>query len=87
MTATVASLVGAGIALGFGLFATRSRWMPYAGDLNDRMQDRWDEFAHRNDDNADEGTDYNSDYRAKTDNWPKDQGTAAEYPDASKVTL
>jgi hypothetical protein len=89
MTATVASLVGAGVALGFGLFATRNRWMPYAEDMNDRIHDRWDSFASRNDDNDDDhdenGSDYSSDYRAKTDSWSKGSETAAASNDTVKM--
>lgn len=48
-TATVASIVGAGIAVGVGLYATRRQWLPKAGqwgeDLNDRFHDLRDRYA------------------------------------------
>ena len=54
----VASLVGVGVALGFGLFATRSRWMPYAEDVNERLHDRWE---HRGDHDRHYGIEHDAD--------------------------
>ncbi len=45
----IASLIGAGIALGVGLFATRSRWIPFAEDLNNRVQARLNRHSETSD--------------------------------------
>ena len=44
---TTASLVGAGVALGFGLYATRRRWLPYAGDMASYARGQWALYANR----------------------------------------
>jgi hypothetical protein len=41
LSTAVASLIGVGVALGVGLFATRRRWLPYADDVNAYLHDRW----------------------------------------------
>lgn len=50
---TLASLVGAGVAIGIGLYATRRSWMPIAEDLNKQIQGRWDAYMHSENKNSD----------------------------------
>ncbi|MGL5836947.1 MAG: hypothetical protein ACRCY3_00425 [Sphingorhabdus sp.] len=52
--AGVASLIGVGVAIGFGLLATRNRWMPYAEKVNGRLHDRWDSYLQSRDSEYDE---------------------------------
>lgn len=54
---TVASLVGVGVALGFGLFASRRRWMPYADDVNHYLHDKWNDFSRSAGDDSDDDDD------------------------------
>lgn len=75
---TVASLVGVGVALGFGLFATRARWMPYAEDLNERLHDQWDERGQNADSDADD--DYSDFDAADADDWASASGTTSTTP-------
>lgn len=42
----VASLVGAGVAMGVGLYATRRSWMPVVESWNQQMHDQWNTYAH-----------------------------------------
>ncbi len=44
---TTASLVGAGVALGVGLYATRRSWLPYAGDMTSYVRGQWARYANR----------------------------------------
>lgn len=44
---TTASLVGAGVALGVGLYATRRSWLPYAGDMTSYVRGQWALYANR----------------------------------------
>jgi hypothetical protein len=84
---TIASLVGVGVALGFGLFATRGRWMPYAGELNEQLHERWDQYTHRDDYDDDDHSDYST---ATTGNsgYGKDEDMAsATFPgDSTRTT-
>jgi hypothetical protein len=76
---TVASLVGVGVALGFGLFATRRRWMPYAEDWNEYLHDQWD--FHERDENDDRDHTDDTPPRFKDDAPPKaDETTTAIFP-------
>jgi hypothetical protein len=76
---TVASLVGVGVALGFGLFATRRRWMPYAEDWNEYLHDQWDYHARDENDDRDDTDD--TPPRSKDDAPPKpDETTTAIFP-------
>ena len=45
----VASLVGAGIALGVGLYASRRSWMPMMESLNEQLHEQWTNFASKSD--------------------------------------
>jgi hypothetical protein len=64
---TAASLVGAGMAIGFGLFATRHRWMAQAEELNDRLMDRWHDFSERHAADADAIDDNDEHWGDQTD--------------------
>jgi hypothetical protein len=76
---TVASLVGVGVALGFGLFATRHRWMPYADDWNEYLHDQWDHHARNENDDRDH-SDYTA-VRSEEDAPPKPgKATTAIFP-------
>lgn len=76
-TTTVASLVGVGVALGFGLFATRRRWMPYAEEWNEYLHERWDHYAHADHAN-DDHSDFNAEDSANDDvDWPRGQEAAS----------
>ena len=71
---TVASLVGVGVALGFGLFASRRRWMPYAGDVNHYLHDKWNDFSRSAASDFDEDDDLVDDLYEEHDSPTKTAG-------------
>lgn len=73
LSSTAASLIGAGIAIGIGLFATRRQWMPYTEEFNEYLQDRWENLSSSSDDDYDDDEDF--------DRWPAGEDPApATFP-------
>lgn len=73
LSSTAASLIGAGIAIGIGLFATRRQWMPYTEEFNDYLHDRWENLSSSSDDDFDDDDDF--------DRWPAGEEPApATFP-------
>ena len=77
-TTTVASVVGVGVAVGAGLFATRRQWMPQAERLTGQIAAR-----SRNEGNSRDSDDFYADRIADQDErWNEDEGFAdASFPD------
>ncbi len=75
---TVASVVGVGVAVGAGLFATRRQWMPQAERLTGQIAARF-----RSEDNSRDSDDFYADGIADQDErWNEDEGFAeASFPD------
>lgn len=73
--ATIASVVGVGVAVGVGLFATRHQWLPKAEEWGDQLASR---FRHQNDDD-----DYDADLDGMADEDEEWDGkvSRAAYPD------
>lgn len=77
--ATVASVIGVGVAVGVGLFATRRQWLPKAEEWGGQIADR---FAHGADD--DDLHEYDADLDAMADRDDDDwdgKVSRAAYPD------
>lgn len=73
LSSTAASLIGAGIAIGIGLFATRRQWMPYTEEFNEYLHDRWENLSSSSDDDFDDDEDF--------DRWPAGEEPApATFP-------
>lgn len=75
-TATIASVVGVGVAVGVGLYATRRQWLPKAEawgeDLNERFGDLKEKYSGQaHNDHEDDGA----------EDWDDDTGLSdASYP-------
>lgn len=75
--ATVASVVGVGVAIGAGLFATRRQWMPQAERWGDQIATR---FRHEEDENEFYGDSIAD--RDDEENWDDTEKVSrAAYPD------
>lgn len=79
-TATVASIIGAGVAVGVGLCATRRQWLPkaeqWSEDLNHRFHDLRDRYSST----------ANDDHDAYEEGWDGiDTHAAPSFPDAKSV--
>lgn len=76
--ATIASVVGVGVAVGVGLYATRRQWLPAAEQwgesLNGKVNDLRDKYGHHaSNDHRDDDID--------ADEWDDDIGLSdASYP-------
>ena len=75
--ATIASVVGVGVAVGVGLYATRRQWLPTAEswgeDLNDRFTDLREKYSGQ----------ASNDHQDAQDDWDDEVGLSeAAYPAA-----
>jgi hypothetical protein len=68
---TLASVVGVGVAVGVGLFATRRQWLPQAEEWGDQLQERFG--RGQNDDDEFYGED-------DSDDWEGGNATNANFP-------
>lgn len=76
-TATIASIVGVGVAVGAGLYATRRQWLPQAERWGDQISSRFRNDGSDEDFYGDSLADRDDDGR----DWEDDKISRGAYPD------